>query len=405
MNSAMEKIVTARIAMLMKFAFWGNLATRLLLKEEKDGWCKTAATDGRNLYFDSEFINGLTDRQTVFVVGHELLHVVFEHVGISGRCVGHDKMLSNIAADYVVNDTLIQEKLGDHIGEFISKDKLLDMTKDSKTMGTLYDPKYKNWSYEQVYEDLINDPRVEKFSAQGIAIGFDQHPDGSGENGEPEISETELSALKDEIREAILSAAQTVGIGNVPGNIKRLIGELTEPKMDWRELLNAFIESQVKSDYSYMKLGRRSFSSDIVFPSMKREPKIQVTLALDMSGSIGAQEIKEFFSEVKGIVEQHASYEIGVCCWDTRVYNYQSFTEDDGDKIMEYEPQGGGGTDLSCVFEYFKENDIEPKQLVVFTDGEIYNWGDPDYCDTLFIIKNNYNKNIEAPFGETVAYA
>lgn len=411
MTPMMEKFVTARIAMLMKMPFFGNMATRLVLQEEdNESWCKTAATDGRNIYFNTEFVTKLTDRQIVFLVGHELLHVVYEHCGKNGRGKGYDKQLANIAMDFVVNATCVQEKIGDPIGKMIGKDDLFDGKAGKiKEVGTLYDKRYNDWSFEQVYEDLMNDPRMQQKQesgeggASGAPGGFDSHPDGSGEDGSPEISESDLASIRDEMREAVLSAAQAVGIGNVPGNIKRLIGELTEPKMDWREILTAQIESQVKSDYSYMKLGRRSFSSDIIFPSMKREPKVQATLALDMSGSIGPQEIKEFFSEVKGIVEQHSSYEIGVMCWDTQVYNYQVFTEDDGDKIMEYQPAGGGGTDLSCVFEFMKDQEIEPKQLVVFTDGEIYNWGDPDYCDTLFIIKN-YRK-VTAPFGESVDYA
>lgn len=402
MNPSLEKLVTARVAALMKFPFFGNLATRLYLKEDNT-WCKTAATDGRNMYYNAEFVSGLTDRQAVFVIGHELLHVVFDHVGTNSRGVGYDAKLANIAADFAVNSTLVKESFGEPIGRFIDKDTLLNPKNQSIGIGTLYDPRYDEWSFEQIYDDLIQDPRSEEFKSKDIQVCFDQHLDGSGNNGEPELDESEIRQIQNEIREAILTAAEAAGIGSVPGNIRRLIGSLTEPKMDWREILDATIESQVKSDYSYMKLGRRSFSSNIVFPSMKREPSIQATLALDMSGSITDEDIKDFFSEVYGIVCQHSSYEIGIMCWDTTVYNYQVFTEDDGDKILEYRPEGGGGTDLRCVYEYMKDEDIHPTQLVVFTDGEIYNWGDEDYCPTLFIIKNKYRK-VSAPYGETTEY-
>jgi predicted metal-dependent peptidase len=69
---------------------------------------------------------------------------------------------------------------------------------------------------------------------------------------------------------------------------------------------------------------------------------------------------------------------------------------------MSYEPQGGGGTDFSSIFTFLVEEEIVPKQLVVFTDGETHNWGTPDYCPTTFIIKNR--TTIIAPYGTTVEY-
>ena len=62
--------------------------------------------------------------------------------------------------------------------------------------------------------------------------------------------------------------------------------------------------------------------------------------------------------------------------------------------MTEYKVIGGGGTDFVCNWEMMKENDIEPDQFIMFTDGEPFrSWGDPDYCDTLFLIKNNYSKS------------
>ena len=73
------------------------------------------------------------------------------------------------------------------------------------------------------------------------------------------------------------------------------------------------------------------------------------------------------------------------------------------DSIEEYEPQGGGGTDFDCIFEYLKENAIDPKRLIVFTDGyPCGSWGDPDYCDTTWIIHGDKNPN--PPFGTFAIY-
>ena len=53
-----EQLVTARVGLLLKSSFFGNLATRLKLVNA-DEWCSTAATDGRNFYYNSRFVKML----------------------------------------------------------------------------------------------------------------------------------------------------------------------------------------------------------------------------------------------------------------------------------------------------------------------------------------------------------
>lgn len=402
-----DRIVVCRIALLMKFPFWGNLVTRLKLQavEPTETWCTTAATDGRSIFYSENFVSPLNDKQIIFVLCHELLHVAFDHIG---RGQTYDKNISNIAADFVVNQVIVDESIGEKIGEYISKDDLSNFdpkNEATKKVGTLYDPRYAGWSFERVYDDLMQDKDIqEKFGGPSeINIIMDNHIQGNGADGSPSISQEELQQIRDGIREAIISASKSVGIDNTPAGIRRLLGALLEPKMDWRQLISAAIDSQVKSDYTFMRLGKRSFSSgSAIFPSQMRQPKIEVELALDMSGSIGEQEIREFFTEVSGIVSQFESYKISILCFDTQTYNYMTYTEDDGDAIFDYDVQGGGGTAFGCIFDHYKEIDVVPKQLFILTDGETYDWGDPDYCETYFIIKNP--REVIAPYGVTVPF-
>jgi len=130
---------------------------------------------------------------------------------------------------------------------------------------------------------------------------------------------------------------------------------------------------------------------------------LDVCIAIDMSGSISESMAQDFLSEVKGMMDMYTTYSIHVFCFDTEVYNPVTFTDDSGDDIYEYEPQGGGGTDFDCAFRYMKDNDINPKQFVMFTDGYPFgSWGDENYCDTIFIVHGN--DQIEAPFGITAHY-
>ena len=89
--------------------------------------------------------------------------------------------------------------------------------------------------------------------------------------------------------------------------------------------------------------------------------------------------------------------------FDTDVYNAKVYESENLDDITEYEIEGGGGTDFTCVFKYMKEHNITPEKLVMFTDGYPFgSWGDPEYCDTVWIIHGDRNPN--PPFGTWTLY-
>ena len=118
--------------------FFGNIACRLQLKDVTDeGWCPTAATDGRHFFYNRNFVNSLSIQQNVFLVGHEIGHCIYEHFL---RVNDRDKQYWNMAGDYKINGMLVREK----IGEIIDQVKIC------------YDPKYNDdsWYTENVYDDL-----------------------------------------------------------------------------------------------------------------------------------------------------------------------------------------------------------------------------------------------------------
>ena len=389
-----ELLITARVGMLLRASFFGNLATRLKLVNA-DEWCSTAATDGRNFYYNSRFIKMLRPREVESLFGHEVLHCVYDHFGRRGT---RDPRLWNCANDFAVNGDLKKHK----VGEFIT------------SVPCLYDAKYDGMSSEEIYDDLYEN--AEKIDVdQLIDRMLDEHMDGdegsgkssgSGDGnkkGRPQLSDEERARIRDEIKEAVLSAAQTCDAGNLPAGVKRLIQDLTEPRMDWRELLRMQLESTIKSDYTWMRSSRKGWHVDAVMPGMKTTDAIDIAVAIDTSGSITDQQARDFLSEIKGIMESFDSYRIHVFTFDTQCYNAQVYTSDNLDNIEDYDVQGGGGTDFEAIFNFMKEQDIEPKKLVVFTDGYPFgSWGDEHYCDTVWIIHGNANPN--PPFGVWAAY-
>ena len=97
-----DKVVVARVGLLLRHPFFGNMATRLK-KQHCDDWCPTSATDGRHLYFNTQFFNVLSPKQIEFVIAHEILHCAFDHLT---RREDRNPKLHNYACDYLVNNIL-----------------------------------------------------------------------------------------------------------------------------------------------------------------------------------------------------------------------------------------------------------------------------------------------------------
>lgn len=379
-SAAKEKLITARISLLLKAPFFGNLATRMQLINADD-WCPTAATDGRRFYYNSQFVNNMPLKQVEFLFGHEVLHAVYDHMGRRGD---RDPKIWNIADDFCVNSDLIDQRVGEKI----------------TVVPMLYDPKYKGMSAEEVYQDLMDNANkidINKLAKQLL----DEHLDGDGEgegdgdndgNGRPKLSKAERDAIRDEIKEAVLQAAQAVGAGNLPGGVKRMIKDLTEPMISWKELLEQQIQSTIKDDYTFARPGRKSWHMDAILPAQKPGEQIDIVIGIDTSGSIGPEELKIFFSEIKGIMDSYSEYKIKVMGWDTEIGGVGEFTSENLEDITNFDPEGGGGTDPHCVWEYLIENGIEPKKLIMFTDYCFFGWNPQaveNYCDTVWIIKGN----------------
>ena len=401
----LDRIIVARVGLLLRHPFFGNMATRLRILAADD-WLPTAAVDGRNLYFNTQFFNAMSNKEIEFVVAHEILHMVFDHLG---RREERNPMLYNIAADYIVNNLLVRDRIG-------AKPKIVDCFQDFK---------YEGWTSEEVYEELFKEAEKngEEFLKQ-LGEMLDEHLDNEedGDGGDPgeegkdgkgnavskkpaKYSKEEMKKIKDEVKEAMLNAAQAAGAGNVPAGVQRMIKELTEPKINWRELLRQQIQSTIKSDYTFSRPSRKGQMSGAILPGMNFSETIDICIGLDMSGSIGNAQAADFLGEVKGIMDEYKDYKIKIWCFDTEVYGEDDFSADDGRDLLEYEIKGGGGTDFMANWRYMRENDIQPKKFLMFTDGYAWDsWGEDDYCDTVFVIHSHHDKNLQAPFGQTAHY-
>ena len=402
MNAIEEKLTTARVGLLLKTPFFGNMATRMKIINA-DEWCQTAATDGRNFYYNTEFVKKLSTKKLEFLFAHEIGHCVFDHFGRAGS---RNRQLCNISQDYAINQILADEKIGEVIDE----------------VPICLDSQYRGLAWEEIYDKLYEKADIREISLEELMKelgetldehinsdgaqskdGKDKEQDGDTRGKAPVLTKEEKQKIKDEIKEAMIQSAAAAGAGKTPGAIQRLIKDLTEAKMNWREILRMNIQSIIRNDYSFTRPSRKGWGTGAILPGLVNDETIDIAIAVDMSGSIGMDDAKVFFSEIKGIMDQYADFSIKVWCFDTDIYNYAEFTQDNVEELLDYEPKGGGGTEFVVNWTFMKENAIEPKKFVMFTDGYPWgSWGDENYCDTLFIVKGN--ERAEAPFGQTVIY-
>ena len=394
-----DRIIVARVGLLLRHPFFGNMATRLIVKH-CDDWCPTAATDGKHLFYNTQFFNALSNKEIEFVIAHEILHCVFDHII---RREDRDAMIYNIACDYIVNNTLVRDKIGEPV-------KMIQIYQDWK---------YDGWQSEAVYDDIYKkaEENGKKFLEQMGEL-LDEHIDweskpskpktgkgGSKPDQRPSYTKEEMKKIRDQIKENMISSAQSAGAGNIPAEVERMIKELTEPKMNWREILRQQIQATIRNDYTFSRPSRKGWHTGVVLPGMNFDQQIDCAICFDMSGSIGDDQAVNFLSEVKGIMDEFKEYNLKLWCFDTAVYNEKDYSSSDGEDFSEYKPIGGGGTEFMVNWEYMKEHDIVPKKLIMFTDGYPFgSWGDPDYCDTIFVIHGHHDKNLKAPFGVTTHY-
>ena len=139
-DEVQKRIVHSRVRLLLNHPFFGNLATRLIIKDASD-WCPTAATDGKHLYFNKDFLGALDNEELDFVIAHEVLHCVYDHFV---RRETRDGQYWNMAGDYVINKDLKEQGIG-------------RMPKVG-----LYDPQYHDMYSEEIYDDLFKNKKEVK---------------------------------------------------------------------------------------------------------------------------------------------------------------------------------------------------------------------------------------------------
>jgi predicted metal-dependent peptidase len=380
--SAADKMIRARANLIMLHPFFGTLALRLKVVPEPG--IKGARTDGTTLRYDPDYVDTLTGEQCVGLVAGTVMHPAMLHHTRRG---GRDLAKWNKACDYSIADIL--------------KDSKLTMPEDMQAGS-----QYAGMSAEHIYQLLPDSPKDGNGKGQGQggaggASGQGQPDDGSGNGGvddSPGQSTSEIQEEEHEWKQALAQAAHIAKQqGNLPGSLSRLVDDILEPSVDWKQKLLRFMNEKAPDDFSWQRPNRRHIAEGLYLPSMLQTATGEIVVVVDTSGSIGEKELSEFGGEIQAILTDLKPRKVHVIYCDAAINKVVEFGPHDP---VILEAVGGGGTSFKPPFKYVEDHQINPRCLVYLTDG----YGDfPDedkvHFPTLWAINNH---DVVPPFGEHV---
>ena len=330
----------------------------------------TAATDGKDIWLNPEFVSSLEFNEYAGLVVHELLHAALQHC--SRRCE-RNSLLWNIAADIVVNGTILND------------------TDYALPEGVIINQRLCNMSVEEIYEQLRAQPDP-KMELKLVDL-LESNP---GDLGVDQNHSTLNSYWRSALSHASAIAMQSgSGYGSTGLGLVREIEELDHPTVRWQDLLWQYA---VSTPYDYSGFDRRFVWRGLYLDDITGE-KVDLAIAIDTSGSIGQNALSKFLSEIQGIIDAYPHIQARMFYADSDLYGPYVFSE-----IEEFpQPKGGGGTSFVKFFEHMaNQHADESPTCIYFTDG----YGEfPKVTydfNVIWVISEGGIPSDEVPFGEVV---
>ena len=397
---------------LMKHPETGYYSGVMLLGKSEvvdDPSVPTACTDGRDKFYGKKFMESLeNEAQERFIQLHENLHVSDKHLIRFRDIIKEDKQIAFAAMDYQINDQIMS-----------LKDKSLCEMPKGQHAG-LYEPQFHNWSVREIYRFLRTgnpppqqngqqqkqrdpgkkpgsnggppdrDDKNGKVTIDGKDYNIIPHDDHDAD-GMAELTPEQAKEIEKQIDQAVKQGIMIAGLKGM--NVPRSLVEAVEPPIDWKAEMADFLTSHIKGndEYTWRQFDRRRIAHDLYLPSTYSEKINELVVAPDLSGSIGQEQMAEWFGALYAAVMSVMPDRVHILWWDTAVNNHEVY------EIGQYEamlsilkPRGGGGTAVGCVSDYMAKHNLKPDCLLIFSDG--YVESDPKWeidTPTLWLVTEN----------------
>jgi predicted metal-dependent peptidase len=199
------------------------------------------------------------------------------------------------------------------------------------------------------------------------------------------------------------AAAIAAKAGDVPGHWQGIFEKRKTVTQDWRERLRAFFDAGASVIQTWKRPSRRFAHSSLILPSNQRDGINKAVFIVDTSGSMLWMEgvMTKVANEVQGAIEAGVISEAIVVYADTVVTRVDRYA--DGE-LVEFDPKGGGGTDMRPAFQWVEDNEPDATCIVCLTDLEIGNPGVEPVQPTLWAVYNDPRaiKLLTPPWGEVI---
>ncbi len=375
-----SKLDKAKAQIVLDHPFFASILLKKQLKI--DNTMPTLAVDARgDIYYNEKFIDGLTVPQITWALCHEIGHVIGQH---AVRRKHRDAKKWNYAGDAWINDMLNDCGVGESIPNTVN----MPGSKDKTT--------------ETIYDELPENPNGNKGQGGGQGDGSgdgDPFDNGLGDDIKYEdLTESEMKEIEANAKVEIAQAAQAAKArGKLPGKLADIVADILNVKTPWYDILERYMNTYVKQDYTWTKPNRRHIGAGVYLPSMASEPSMgEVVVQVDVSGSISKQELDYYGGHLSRICKQTNPSKVHVIYTDTQVQKHVEFEQGSEVKLEFF---SGGGTHMPAGFDWCEENGIEPQVFVCLTDGYTDFGNAPDYPVVWCI-----SSDVQAPHGENVHF-
>lgn len=419
-----ERLIKARSILLMDQTFFGELSLRL--PNVMDPKIDTACTNGERIRWNPKYLDNLSDPELRTVIAHEVLHVTNQHIW---RRNGRDLEAWNIACDMAINHILVEAGFTMPKGALLPPKGMQGRAAEDYYQAAMEQKKQQQSAQQQPGQGKpqpkpsqtggsgSNTPEPAQPSSSGQPGNQDEAKSGAGtgdgQGGEgaqqsaPDPGQCggledapgdpdERSTQQKEWVVAVAQAAESAkSQGTLPGSLQRLVDKIVNPQVPWEVLLRDFVERSARNDYSWTQPNRRYVQQGIILPTLISEELPEVVVAVDTSGSIGANDLSRFATEISAVLGAYETT-IHVLYADARVAGHETLTR--ADLPLKLHPCGGGGTDFRPVFEWVEQQGMTPACVIYLTDGYgSFPQAEPEY-PTMWVMTTS----VKAPWGVTV---
>ena len=433
-KEAADKIMVEKLRLMSTNRFFASIL--LHFKIEEDNSASTINVNSLGLIrYNSDFILTLNATDLRFVLCHELMHVILNHLARFPEEALKDTNKANLwnyAVDLVVNDLLLNKEqmtftkskddyfMPDIEGNFIFKkdnfkDKEVKINVRDKTAEVIYYELLKLFNSEKVESSLTLDEHIMGKSSESESNSDSNSDSGSNSNSDSDkntpnnrpFTEEELKDIERKWS-SIVASANMEDVSNqrnsASGWVERLLKNFLKPQLNWRSLLRRYIKETIPYDSSYKKPRKRTYSTGIYYPIIYCKPSI-ITAAIDISGSISQEDMQKFITEIYGIARAYSNLKIRILFWSTvvdaktdKIYQVSNLKD-----VLNERPKSTYGTFIGCVEDYIESHDMKESSIIYLTDGFVES--NPIFkCKNkkrIFIIEKNGHAETLEPYGQT----